>query len=99
MQSFAISDYSVVKKIKGCQLDGGAYLTKLSFSKTDGAEVAKVELKSGGKPYGQESVLNDDEEIIGMYGTLHDTYWIRQLGFIVWKPPKVWVITFLIIFY
>jgi hypothetical protein len=88
MQSFGITDYSIVKKIKGCQLDGGEKLSKLSFSKKDGSELKKVELKSDGKPYGQDSVLNDDEEIIGMFGTKDCNNILHQVGFIVWKPPK-----------
>jgi hypothetical protein len=78
-----------VKKIKGCQLDGGHDVSKLSFSKKDGSELAKVEVGNNGKPYGPESLLTDDEEIIGMFGTKD---WANsrfdQLGFIVWKPPK-----------
>ena len=77
-----------MKKIKGCQLDGGQDVCKLSFSKKDGSELAKVEVGNNGKSYGPESVLNDDEEIIGMFGTKDWANFFDQLGFIVWKPPK-----------
>jgi hypothetical protein len=42
MTSFAIPDYSLVKRIKGCQLDVADYLKKLSFSKKDGNQITKV---------------------------------------------------------
>ena len=86
MQSITISDYRIVKRIKGCQL-GGPFLSKLSFSKKDSTEVKKIELNKGGQPYGQEFVLDDDEEIIGMFGSVNGTLVLKQLGFIVWKPP------------
>ncbi len=66
LQSFGIPDYSVVKKIKGS--DTSNYLTKLNFARKDGSEIAKVELYPS-IPYGPESVLADDEEIIGIFGT------------------------------
>ena len=87
MQSIGIPDFSVVKRIKGCQLDGDDRISKLSFSKKDGTLITKIELASGGKPYGPESVVNDDEEIIGMFGDKSSNV-ITQLGFIVWKPPQ-----------
>ncbi len=77
-----------MKRIKGCQLDGGHDVCKLSFSEKDGSELAKVEVGNNGKSYGPESVLNDDEEIIGMFGTKDCANFFDQLGFIVWKPPK-----------
>jgi hypothetical protein len=69
LQSFAIPDYSVVKRVKGTQQGGeGSYwLSKLSFGKKDGTEITKVEVDNN-KPYGPDFVLDDSEEIIGIYG-------------------------------
>ena len=44
-----------------------------------------------GKPYGPEFVLNASEEIIGIYGEKNDDIY-KQLGFIVWTPPQIWII-------
>ncbi len=87
MQPFVISDYAAVKRVKGTILTGSGYsLHKLSFLKKDGTEITKVELtnQSG---YGPEFVLDDLEEIIGIFGTKDPFDNIYQLGFIVWKPP------------
>ena len=86
MQPFLISDYAAVKRVKGTILTNGYSLHKLSFSKTDGTEITKVEIcmHSG---YGPEFVLDDSEEIIGIFGTKDVEDHIYQLGFIVWKPP------------
>ncbi len=67
MQPFAVSDFAAVKRVKGSQLSGSS-IHKLSFSKKDGTEIAKVELCNG-EQYGQEFVLDDSEEIIGIYGS------------------------------
>ena len=89
LQSFAIADYSVVKRIKGSEMNNGGYpLHKLSFGKRDGSEINKVELCNG-KPYGPEFALADDEEIIGIFGTSNATDYLDQLGFIVWKPHRI----------
>jgi hypothetical protein len=59
----------------------------LSFGKKDGSEITKVEYCS--LTLGPETVIADDEEIIGVYGTKEvDVYCVSQ-GFIVWKPPKL----------
>ena len=86
LQSFAIPDYSQVKRINGSLQN--YWLCGLSFNKKDGTEITKVETCSN--PFGQETVLADDEEIIGVYGTekVQPNYF-TQLGFIVWKPPKL----------
>ncbi len=69
MQPFAIPDYAAVKRVKGTILiDNGYSLHKLSFSKKDGTEITKVEL-SDSSGYGPEFVLDDSEEIIGIFGT------------------------------
>jgi hypothetical protein len=89
LQSFAVTDYSMVKRIKGSELNNSGHpLHKISFGKKDGSEITKVELYNG-KPYGPEFMLSDDEEIIGIFGTSNATEWFEQLGFIVWKPPKI----------
>ena len=66
LQSVAIPDYSQVKRINGTRQ--GSWLYGLSFGKKDGTEITKVEM-SGGCTFGQETVLADDEEIIGIYGS------------------------------
>ena len=53
----------------------------------DGSEIAKVEFNTT-KPYGQETVLAADEEIIGIHGNKSAHSNGITLGFIVWKPPK-----------
>jgi hypothetical protein len=78
----------MIKRIKGSELNNNFGLHKLSFGEKDGSEVAKVELWNA-RPYGPEFVLADDEEIIGIFGTSNSTEWFEQLGFIVWKPPKI----------
>ena len=87
MQSFFIQDFDEVKRINGKVLNDSWSLTKLCFSKKDGSEIAKVEFFTE-KPYGKETVLADDEEIIGIYGTKDQDSEIWQLSFVVWKPPK-----------
>ena len=86
MKSFGIKDFSIVKRVKGS--DSSYVPGKISFSKKDGSEIAKAE--GGDNHYGPEFVLEDDEEIIGVYGAsadLDDA--IYNLGFIVWKPPTI----------
>ncbi len=53
----------------------------------DGSEIAKVEFNTT-RPYGQETVLAADEEIIGIHGNKSNNSYGITLGFIVWKPPK-----------
>ncbi len=86
LQSFGVADYSVVKKIKGS--DTSNQIQKLNFAKKDGSEIDKVELYPS-RPYGPESVLAYDEEIIGIFGTQQQSGYFEQLGFIVWKPPRI----------
>ena len=47
--------------------------------------MTKVELAS--KPYAPEFILDDSEEIIGIYGSKDSHAEFASLGFIVWKPP------------
>ena len=86
LQPFAISDFADVKRVKGKKLESFGSLNKLCFSKKDGTEIAKVELTFDYE-YGPEFVLDDSEEIIGIFGTKDTHDFILQLGFIVWKPP------------
>jgi hypothetical protein len=58
----------------------------LSFGKKDGSQITKVEYSS--YPLGPETLIADDEEIIGIYGTKEFDVYCVALGFIVWKPPK-----------
>ena len=68
LQPIAISDFADVKRVKGTLLTGGNSLHKLTFSKKDGTEITKVELIDH-FGYGPEFVLDDSEEIIGIFGT------------------------------
>ena len=87
LQSFGVNDYSIVKAIKGTILAKSSYtIHKISFRMRDGSEL-KVE-KYFRDPYGPEVVLADDEQIIGIFGTTDPDY-VYQLGFIVWKPPRI----------
>ena len=90
MQKIAVSDFADVKRVQGTILTtNSSSLHKLTFSKKDGTEIAKVELRND-SGYGPEFVLDDSEEIIGIFGTKDpdaDDH-IYQLGFIVWKPPR-----------
>ncbi len=84
MLSFNIPDYSQVKRVNGTKQ--GWNLVGLIFSKRDGTQIDKVETYS--KPYGAEFVLDDAEEIIGIFGKT-DSNIVDALGFIVWKPPRL----------
>jgi hypothetical protein len=85
LQSFAITDYSQVKRINGSATN--YWLGRLSFGKKDGSQITKVEYDSS--TFGPETVIADDEEIIGIYGTKEAHTHFIPLGFIVWKPPKL----------
>ena len=71
LQSFAIPDFSQVKRINGTKSNDWLY--GLSFGKKDGTEITKVEVLSG-YAFDQEALLADDEEIIGIYGTKEVSY-------------------------
>ena len=86
MKSVNIQNYAMVKRINGSK--GSSYIHKLSFKKKDGTEITKIEIGIWNS-YGQESVIADDEEIIGVFGTKDYDNYIWQLGFIVWKPPQI----------
>jgi hypothetical protein len=83
LQSFAIPDYSQVKRINGTAYSW--WLGRLSFGKKDGSRITQVEFNSFDLE--PETEIADDEEIIGVYGT-KELYSI-PIGFIVWKPPKL----------
>jgi hypothetical protein len=34
-------------------------------------------------------VFDESEEIIGVFGTKEQNNFVYQLGFIVWKPPRI----------
>ena len=85
LQTVAVPDFSLVKRINGTnQTD---WICILSFGKKDGTEITKLQLSSSS--HGPEIVLADDEEIIGIYGSKEVSTLFSQLGFIVWKPPKL----------
>jgi hypothetical protein len=80
-----MKEYGLVKRIKGSQ--GGNGVHKLCFGKEDGSEILKIELDNLDK-YGSEFVLEQSEEIIGIFGNVSTDRFYR-LGFIVWKPPRI----------
>ena len=61
-----IQDFTLVKRIKGS--GQGDYLRQLHFGEKDGTQITEVKLENANQ-YGPETVLDDDEEIIGVYGT------------------------------
>jgi hypothetical protein len=75
-----------VKRVKGSRQ--GDYLRQLSFGRKDGTQIAEIKLESANQ-YGPETVLDDDEEIIGVFGTRNLENYISQLGFLIWKPPRL----------
>ncbi len=75
----------MVKRVNGSKSNDSIH--KLSFKKKDGTSILNVETPFKRDPYGQEFVIADDEEIIGVFGTKNKNYCIEKLGFIVWKPP------------
>jgi hypothetical protein len=86
LQSLPIKDYSQVKIINGSK-QGGDNLYCLMFNTKDGTQLAKVET-SASQPYDKDFKIEDYEEIIGIYGWESPDI-IRQLGFLIWKPPKL----------
>ena len=76
----------MVKSVNGSS--GNYAVHKLSFKKKDGTEITKVEIANW-LLYGQESVIADDEEIIGVFGRKDTAKYVSTLGFIVWKPPRI----------
>ena len=85
MKSVNIQDYSLVKRVNGTTQ--GSNLCYLIFSKRDGTEIAKLKT-SEERHYSTEFVLDDAEEIIGIFGKT-DSDKVDSLGFIVWKPPRI----------
>jgi hypothetical protein len=69
LKSFEIPDYSVIKRINGTEQNywRGNSLLGLSFAKKDGTVLTKISL--GNATFGKETILSDEEEIIGIYGT------------------------------
>ena len=89
MQSLPISDYSLVKRVNGTK-PGRCDIRCLIFSKKDGTQLAKVETETG-EAYDTDFKIEDSEEIIGIYG-YEGNSGIRQLGFLIWTPPRFWLI-------
>ena len=75
-----------VKKIRGSVI--GTCISMLYFQDKDGTEIAKI--VSSERNFAPDQILEDDEEIIGVYGTksINDYGLFSSLGFIVWKPPN-----------
>ena len=77
MLSFNIPDYSLVKRVNGTK-QGSDYLRNLVFSKQDGTKLTEKDLETE-KDYGPEFLLEDSEEIIGIYG------YMQLVGVYGWK--------------
>ena len=73
LKSFDIPDYSLVKRVNGTEQNywKSRELAGLSFAKKDGTEITKVVMIN--YTFEGETMLADDEEIIGIYGTKDHT--------------------------
>jgi hypothetical protein len=74
---------SLVKRIQGTKRSSD--LRQIIFKKQDGSEISRIE--SENNAIGDEHTLNQDEEIIGIYGG-YDGALTDSVGIIVWTPPK-----------
>ena len=77
-----------IKKIRG-----GEYATHgislIFFQDKEGKELASI--KTWDITFAPDQLLNDDEEILGIYGSKDVSAGdnrFASIGFIVWKPPK-----------
>jgi hypothetical protein len=57
-----------VKRVNGTERGGSEHLHCLSFSMQDATEIAKIDLFLPGYSHKPESVIGEDEQIIGIYG-------------------------------
>ena len=60
----------------------------LYFQDKNGTDIAKI--VASGNSFAPDQILEDDEEIIGVYGTKDQRSdgIFDSMGFIVWKPPN-----------
>ena len=75
-----------VKMIRGTVV-GVKCVRSTYFLGKDGTEISKI--APGNAPFAPDQILEDEEEIIGVYGTknVNNDGEFPSLGFIVWKPP------------
>lgn len=78
-------DFSKVRRIRGTS--NGFWVSQIHFHDANNNEIKRV--ASYQQAFGDDQVLQEGEEIIGIYGTrnAHNNYF-ATIGFIVWKPPK-----------
>ena len=82
LTTLQIPDASLIKRIQGTK---GSYMHQIIFKKADGSELYRIEAQTN--TLGDDHILNDGEEIIGVYGGYY-LQCIDALGIIVWIPPK-----------
>lgn len=77
-----------IKKIRGGQ-HATHGLSQIFFQDKEGKDLASINASPFG--FAADQLLNDDEEIVGIYGrkdvSAGDNRF-ASIGFIVWKPPK-----------
>ena len=78
---------SQVKKIQGTKNEN--MITSIILKDKNGEKISRIGTKEE-KEDAKEVILEDGEEIIGVYGTKdkNGEGWFNSLGFIVWKPPN-----------
>jgi hypothetical protein len=76
-----------IKKIRGTFV-GGYYVKNIYFQDKNGVEISRI--VPGNERFAPDVILEDEEEIIGVYGTkdVNTDGNFYSLGFIVWKPPN-----------
>ena len=60
---------------------------RITFMDAKGQELYKLQTDDAGERFPDE-VLNEGEEIIGIYGAYTTYQFMNYLGIIVWKPPR-----------
>ena len=78
----------LIKKIRGGQHAPYGF-SHIFFQDKEGKELASI--KTCDTTFAPDQLLNDDEEIVGIYGSKDmsaSDNRFASIGFIVWKPPK-----------
>jgi len=78
-------DVDKVKRIKGTANGWGFH--RAYFLNSAGKEVSWIKLGENAG-FAPEQVLEDGEQIVGVYGSKNSKTSITSLGFIVWKPSR-----------
>jgi len=76
-----LSDAPSIRRIQGTKIH--EWIRELKFKRADGQQLGRIQSQAR-CPMADEEVLADDEQIIGVYGTME--YDIVSLGMIVWRP-------------